>query len=79
MILQNKLDKAAHDVANTSCGHKYFSLFFPNKLDDYHNPDYQRFHFIKLSKMPPQKEGRYICADRYVVISNKLEKKGVVS
>ena len=70
--LQEKMDQVAPDVCNTSWGHKYFSLFFPYKLDDYHNPDYQRFHLIKLLQIPPKKEGRYICAGRYVAIANEL-------
>jgi len=71
--LQEKMDESAPDVSNTGWGHKYFSLFFPNKLDDYHNTDYQRFHLIKLLQMPPEKKGRYICAGRYVAIANELD------
>ena len=71
--LQDKMDQEAPDVSNTAWGHKYFSLFFPHKLDDYHSADYQRFHLIKLLQLPPEKEGRYICAGRYVAIANELK------
>ena len=67
------MDQYAPDVGNTSWGHKYFSLFYPSKLDAFHNPNYQRFHLIKLLQMPPQEEGRYLCAGRYVAIANELE------
>src|SRR4051812_19085142 len=40
--LQANLDKDAPDVSNLAWGHKYFSLLFPDNLDDYHNADYQR-------------------------------------
>ena len=70
--LQADLDRLAPDVSDTAWGHKYFSLLFPDKLDDYHNPDYQRFHLIKLLQTPPVGEGRYLVAGRYVAISQEL-------
>ena len=53
------MDQHAPDVSNTAWGHKYFSLLFPDKLDDYHNPNYQRFYLIKLLQKPPEEDGRY--------------------
>ena len=38
--LQDQMDELAPDVSRLAWGHKYFSLLFPNKLDDYHSPDY---------------------------------------
>jgi 5-methylcytosine-specific restriction protein B len=70
--LQQDMDRDAPDICNTSWGHKYFSLLFPDKLDDFHNPEYQRFHLIKLLQVPPQGEGRYLVAGRYVAISKEL-------
>src|SRR3974377_1339546 len=55
-----------------SRGHKYLSLLAPTKLDDYHNPDYQRFHLIKMLQVPPEGEGRYVCAGRYGAIADEL-------
>ena len=71
--LQNEMNQYAPDVGNTSWGRKYFSLFYPSKLDAFHNTTYQRFHLIKLLQMPPQEEGRYLCAGRYVAIANELK------
>jgi len=71
--LQNEMDQYVPDVGNTSWGRKYFSLFYPSKLDAFHNLTYQRFHLIKLLQTPPQEEGRYLCAVRYVAIANGLE------
>src|SRR5262245_46182071 len=45
--LQERLDRDAPDVSDLAWGHKYFSLLFPEKLDDYHVPDLQRFHLLK--------------------------------
>lgn len=71
--LQEAMNKYAPDVNDTAWGHKYFSLFYPEKLDDYHSPQYQRFHLIKLLQTPPMGEGRYICAGRYVAIAQELK------
>ena len=35
------MDAKAPDVSDLAWGHKYFSLLFPDKLDDYHNADLQ--------------------------------------
>jgi 5-methylcytosine-specific restriction protein B len=70
--LQQDMDRVAPDVSNLAWGHKYFHLLFPEKLDDFHNPDYQRFHLIKLLQLPPQGEGRYIAGGRFVAIANIL-------
>jgi len=70
--LQDQLDELAPDVSRLAWGHKYFSLLFPNKLDDYHNPDWQRFHLLKLLQMPPEGNGRYICAGRFVAAAKEV-------
>ncbi len=70
--LQKRMDSEAPSVGDTAWGHKYFSLVFPEKMDFFHNPDYQRFHLIKLLQTPPELEGRYVCAGRYVAIAKEL-------
>ncbi len=64
--LQNDMDDLAPEVSSLAWGHKYFSLFFPNKLDDFHSPLWQSFHLLRLLQLPPKGEGRYRCAGRYV-------------
>jgi 5-methylcytosine-specific restriction protein B len=71
--LQRDMDRLAPDVSNSVWGHKYFSMLYPDKLDDYHNPDYQRFHLIKLLQIPPAGEGRYVVAGQYVAIARELD------
>jgi 5-methylcytosine-specific restriction protein B len=71
--LQEDLGRIAPSVSDLAWGHKYFSLIHPEKLDDYHSPDYQRFHLIKMLQVPPEGEGRYLCAGRYVRIAEELK------
>ena len=70
--LQTQLDKMAPDVSDTAWGHKYFSMMFPNKLEDYHNADYQRFHLMKMLQIPVTKEGRYSVSGQYMAIAREL-------
>jgi len=70
--LQQEMNRMAPDVSDLSWGHKYFHLLCPEKLDDFHNPDYQRFHLIKLLQLPPQGMGRYIAGGRFVKIAHAL-------
>lgn len=70
--LQTDLARLAPDVSDTAWGHKYLSLLFPDRLDDYHSADYQRFHLIKLLQEPPNAEGRYVCAGRFITAASEL-------
>jgi 5-methylcytosine-specific restriction protein B len=72
-LLQEKLDEQAPDVSDLMWGHKYFYLLFPDKLDPFHNPKYQRFYILKLLQEPPEGKGRYLCAGRFVAVANELE------
>jgi 5-methylcytosine-specific restriction enzyme B len=71
--LQLQMNHLAPDVSNSAWGHKYFSLLFPEKLDDYHNAYYQHFHLIKLLQIPPHGWGRYLWAGRYVAIADEMD------
>jgi 5-methylcytosine-specific restriction protein B len=73
--LQQGMDEQAPDVSGVAWGHKYFSLLFPDKLDDYHSAYYQRFHLVKLLQpnIPEERAGRYIAAGRFVAAARELE------
>jgi 5-methylcytosine-specific restriction protein B len=71
--LQDQMDELAPDVSGLAWGHKYFSLLFPSKLDDYHSPLYQRFHLVKLLQLPPEGEGRYVCAGRFQATAKEVD------
>jgi 5-methylcytosine-specific restriction protein B len=70
--LQRRLEQVAPDVQDTAWGHKYLSLLYPDKLDDYHVPAYQRFHLIRLGQLPPATAGRYAPAGRFVSLARHL-------
>ncbi|HZT40716.1 MAG TPA: AAA family ATPase [Chthonomonadaceae bacterium] len=70
--LQEQMNRVSPTVGDTAWGHKYFSLLFPEKLDDFHSPDYQRYHLIRLLQMPPQGEGRYVCGGRFVAMAAEV-------
>jgi len=69
---QDQMDEVAQDVSRLAWGHKYFSLLFPEKLDDFHSPDLQRFHLLKMLQLPPEGDGRYICAGRFVAAAKEV-------
>ena len=73
LALQKVLDDRAPEICNTGWGHKYFSLLFPDKLDDYHAEEYQRFHLVKLLKRPPDGAGRYMAAGIFARLARELE------
>ncbi len=70
--LQKELDRVAPDVADSSWGHKYFSMFASDRLDDYHSANHQRHHLLRLGILTPAGEGRYLMAGRYVLLAAEL-------
>ena len=72
--LQHAIDDQLPSVGITAWGHKYFSLLFPEKLDDYHMASYQRFHLVKLLQpnIPEERSGRFIAAGPFVRIAQEL-------
>src|SRR5665647_361093 len=70
--LQEQISELAPDVSDTAWGHKYFSLLYPAKLDDYHNADYRRFHLTKLLQLIPLEPGRYVFGGRLIAIAREL-------
>ena len=71
--LQNRLQDEAPDICNSGWVHKYWHLLFPDKLDDYHNEKWHRHHLIKLLQLPPNAQGLYTCAGRFVQIAKELD------
>ncbi len=73
--LQRQMDELAPDVSRLAWGHKYFSLLYPDRLDDYHSEDYQRFHLLRLLHQPPPagQPCRYSAAQKFVEIARELD------
>lgn len=72
LVLQKKLDEVAPDVCRLAWGHKYVSLLFPDKLEDFHAEYLQRFHLCKLLQVPPTQPGLYVSAGRFVNLANQM-------
>ena len=68
--LQESLATAAPELAETSWGHKYFSLLYPTILAPIHGKDYQEHQLYKLIKLPGS--GRYENARYFVGIARQL-------
>jgi len=73
IALQNKLENEAPDICNNGWTHKYWHMLFPDKLDDYHNEKWHRYHLIKLLQLPPIAQGLYTCAGRFIQIAKELD------
>lgn len=70
-ILQQRLEEAAPDMAETSWGHKYLALLFPDVLEPIHGVEYQRHQIRKLLKLPV--EGRYANARIFAGVARQLK------
>lgn len=72
LALQEALEKQAPDICGLAWAHKYWSLLFPDKLDDYHVQRYQRHNLLRLLEMPPARDGLYVCAGRFVGLAANM-------
>jgi 5-methylcytosine-specific restriction protein B len=72
LALQKALETQAPDVCGLAWTHKYWSLLFPEKLDDYHNERWQRFNLLRILQIPPVQDGLYVCAGRFVELATKM-------
>ena len=72
VALQADLDRVAPAVSDSSWGHKYLSLLFPDTLEPFHTRAYQDFHLVKVLEVPPGEPGRYVAAGRYAVWAEAL-------
>lgn len=70
--LQKALEQQAPNISGIAWAHKYWSLLFPEKLDDYHVERFQRHNLLRLLQTPPAEEGLYVCAGRYVQLTAQL-------
>lgn len=74
--LQSRLDGVNRDFFSLAWVHKYLSVCFPDRIDDYHATHYQHFHLVKLLIEPIASEpgwGRYLNAGKYRGIAEQLE------
>ena len=70
--LQKRFVEVAPDVQDSSWGHKYLSLTYPAKLDDFHAESFQRHNLLKTVQAPSAVEGRYSNAGRFVRMARRF-------
>lgn len=74
--LQERLNECDAELFSYAWTHKYLSLNFPTILDDYHNPDYQRFHLVEMGVCPldgpDDGASRYVNAGLYRAIAHEV-------
>jgi 5-methylcytosine-specific restriction protein B len=64
IAVQAELENQAPDICGVAWAHKYWSLLFPEKLDDFHVERFQRYNLLRLLQTPPAQDGLYVCAGR---------------
>ena len=69
--LQNTLPQQALDISGLAWAHKYWSLLFPDKLDDFHSERWQRHHLLRSIETPSEKDGLYVCGGRFVQMASR--------
>ncbi len=72
LAMQKGCEEVAPDVSRLAWGHKYLSLLFPEKLDDFHAEFLQRHNLIKLLQLPPLRPGLYVSAGRFVRLALQM-------
>jgi 5-methylcytosine-specific restriction protein B len=73
IAVQAELEKQAPDICGLAWAHKYWSLLFPEKLDDFHSERFQRYNLLRLLETPPAQDGLYICAGRFVRLAARMD------
>ena len=71
--LQTSLAEIAPDIYNLAWGHKYLSLLFPTKLDDFQTLDFKAHYQTRLMLEHGELEGRYSYAYPFVDLSHQFD------
>jgi 5-methylcytosine-specific restriction enzyme B len=72
IAVQAELENQAPDICGVAWAHKYWSLLFPEKLDDFHVERFQRYNLLRLLQTPPAQDGLYVCAGRFVQLAANM-------
>ena len=72
LAVQTELEKQAPDICGLAWAHKYWSLLFPEKLDDFHSERFQRYNLLRILETPPAHDGLYVCAGRFVQLAANM-------
>ena len=72
IAVQAELENQAPDICGLAWAHKYWSLLFPEKLDDFHVERFQRYNLLRLLQTLPAQDGLYVCAGRFVQLAANM-------
>jgi 5-methylcytosine-specific restriction enzyme B len=72
LAVQIDINRQAPDICGVAWAHKYWSLLFPEKLDDFHVERFQRHNLLRLLITPPAHDGLYVCAGRFVQLAENM-------
>jgi GTPase subunit of restriction endonuclease len=70
--LQEDIDRELDGLGNLGWVHKYFHMLFPDKIDDFHSVEWQKFYLIKMQENPLKSDGRYALGGQFIQLA-KLE------
>lgn len=70
--LDGAIRQAMHPLYGQPWVHKYLTLLYPDKLDNYHTERWQSYHLLKLWQSTPPDLGRYHAAGYFTAIANSL-------
>lgn len=69
--LQKALEENLGALVNWGWVHKYFHMLYPDKIDDYHSPDWQSFYLIKMQQAPLERNARYSVAGQLLRLAKE--------
>ena len=71
--LQDDINNELDGFGNLGWVHKYFHMLYPEKIDAFHNTDWQNFYIIKMLEKPIKTDGRYALAAQYMRFSKQTD------
>ncbi|WP_200801562.1 AAA family ATPase [Bacillus sinesaloumensis] len=73
LTLQAELDsRLGFNMNNLGWVHKYYHLIYPDKIDDFHNKDWQKNALIKMQVKPATPERLYTLSGQLMVLAKQF-------
>ncbi|QDU82613.1 5-methylcytosine-specific restriction enzyme B [Polystyrenella longa] len=70
--LQKRIDEQLPDVAHLAWAHKYYSIIYPDKVDNYHSIEWEHYMLLRMLQLPPEGNGRFLCAGRFISAAQEV-------
>lgn len=79
--VQTTIARLAPELHRSSWAHKYLTVLFPDLLESYHRPSWQRHHLLKLLQLPPGSGDHsvdvsrdlFLCTGRFTELARHFE------